>query len=125
MSSDSTNPVRDYLKPVENLAGDTREYVDLKVDEVKLKVVKGLSVSLNQLLAMILVLFTLSIVLLAVAFGCILLLGQWLDSYAAGAFIMAGIFLVLTVVVFLLRGRLFVNSFIKLFAGIFFEKEVE
>lgn len=125
MSSSKHSPLNGYLKPVEDLGRDTREYVDIKVDEVKLKVTKGLSISLNHLLSMILLLFTLSIVLLAIAFGCILLLGQWLDSYAGGAFIMAGIFLIVTLVVFLLRKKLFVNGFVKMFAGIFFDNDKE
>ncbi|MBR1574370.1 MAG: hypothetical protein IJ652_05935 [Bacteroidales bacterium] len=110
-----------YLKPVENLAGDAKAYADLKVDELKLTATKGLSVALNHLLSMILILFTFSVVLLALAFGCILLLGQWLDSYAAGAFIIAGVFLVVTGILYLLRKKLFINGFVQMFTGIFFE----
>ncbi len=114
-----------YLKPVEHLAGDAKAYVDLKTDELKLTTTKGLSVALNHLLSMILILFTLSIVLLALAFGCILLLGQWLDSYAAGAFIVSGVFLLVTLVLFLLRKKLFVNGFVKMFTGLFFENDAK
>ena len=70
---------------MEDLGKNAREYVDLRVDDLKLRTVKGLSLSLNHLLSMILVLFSGSIVLLAVAFGVILLLGQMIGSYAGGA----------------------------------------
>ena len=38
----------------------------------------------------------------------------------------AGFFALLTLILFLLRGKLFVNGFVRLFVGIFFEdKQVE
>lgn len=115
----------DFDKPFQALADDAKAYVDLQVDDLKLKVTKGLSLSLNQVLALILVSLTLFIALLALAAGCILLLGLWTGSYVLGAFIMAGVFAILTVVLFLCRNRLFVNIFVKLFAGIFFEEKEE
>lgn len=113
----------DLNKTLQDLASDTKAYVDLQVDDLKLKVTKGLSLSLGQVLSMLLVVISLSVVLLALAAGCVLLLGRWTGSYIAGAFIMAGVFAVLTAVLFLLRKKLFVNGFVKLFAGILFEEE--
>ena len=125
MSSSKHSALEDYLRPVCDLERDTRDYVDAKVDQVKLKTIKGLSVSVSLVLSMVLLLFTVSVVLLAVAAGCILLLGKWTGSYIAGAFIMAGVFLVLSVIVFLLRKRLFVNGFVHTFAQLFFEEKEE
>lgn len=109
--------------PIENLAENTAEYVGLKIDDLKLRLVKGLSVSMNHLLSMILVLFAVSICLIAAAFGLSLLIGKAIGSYAGGAFIVAGFFLLVALVVFLLRKRLFVDGFVKLFAGLFFDDE--
>lgn len=112
-----------FTKPMEDLGTNVREYIDLRVDDLKLRTVKGLSLSLNHLLAMILILFSGSIVLLAVAFGIILLLGQLLGSYAGGAFIVAVIFAILTFILWKLKGKLFQNSFVKLFIKLFFDEE--
>lgn len=115
----------EFTKPMENLGKDAKEYVDLRVDDLKLRTVKGLSLSLNQLLSMILVLFCGSIVLLALAFGIILLLGQAIGSYAGGALIIAAIFAVVTFVLWKMKDKLFLNTFVKLFVNLFFEKEEE
>lgn len=126
-SLSSTNRNRldmsEFTRPVENLSESAREYLDLKVDDLKLRTAKGLSISLNHLLSMILVLFCASVVLLAVAFGSILLLGQLIGSYALGAFIVAAVFAVLTFVIFRMRDKLFLDGFVKLFIGLFFEEE--
>lgn len=114
-----------FSKPLQDLASDAKAYVDLQVDDLKLKVTKGLSLSLSRVLAMLLIVFTFSVVLLALAAGCVLLLGQWTGSYVAGAFIMAGVFALLTLLLFALRKKLFVNGFVQLFAGILFEEEEE
>jgi len=112
-----------FTKPMEDLGSNAREYIDLKVDDLKLRTVKGLSLSLNHLLAMILVLFSGSIVLLAVAFGIILLLGQILGSYAGGAFIVAVIFAIITFILWKVRGKLFLDGFVKLFIKLFFDED--
>jgi len=113
----------EFTKPMEDLGKNAREYVDMRVDDLKLRTVKGLSLALNQLLSMILVLFSGFVVLLAVAFGIILLLGQAIGSYAGGALIVAVVFAIVTFILWKQRGKLFLNSFVKLFVGLFFESD--
>lgn len=60
---------------------------------------------------------------MSAAFGGVLLLGDLIGSYAAGAFIVAAIFLVLLVVLFLLRDKLFLNGLVRMFVRLFFEEE--
>ncbi len=115
----------EFSRPMERLTDSAREYLDLRVDDLKLRTAKGLSISLNHLLSMILVLFCAMVFLLALAFGCILLLGQVIGSYALGAFIVAALFAVLTWVLFRMRGKLFLDGFIKMFVGLFFEEDPE
>ncbi|MBQ2566509.1 MAG: hypothetical protein II552_05075 [Bacteroidales bacterium] len=111
----------DYSKSFENLSSDAREYIDLKVDDLKLRTVKGLSVTIGRLLWIILLLSVVSVVLMTLAFGLVALLGDVLDSFAAAAFIVAGIFVVLGVVVWFLKGKLFTDSLVRLFAKLFFD----
>lgn len=112
-----------FDRPLQDLASNAREYVDLQVDDLKLRITKGLSLSLGQVLALVLALVSLSILLLALGAGCVILLGNWLGNYAVAAFIVAGFFAVITLILFLLKNKLFVNGFVRLFTKVFFEEE--
>jgi uncharacterized Tic20 family protein len=112
-------------RPLQDLVSDAKAYVDLQTDDLKIRITKGLSLTLGQVIALVLALVSLSIVLLAIGAGCVILLGNWLDNYALAAFIVAGIFALFTLILFLLKDKLFVNGFVRLFAKIFFEDEEE
>lgn len=112
-----------FTEPAERLAESAAQYIDLKVDEVKVRIAKGLSIALNRLLVAILLLTLCSIVLMSAAFGGVLLLGDLIGSYAAGAFIVAAFFLLLLIVLFLLRDKLFLNGLVRMFVRLFFEEE--
>lgn len=112
-----------FTEPAERLAESAAQYIDLKVNEVKVRTAKGFSIALNRLLVAILLLTLCSIVLMSAAFGGVLLLGDLIGSYAAGAFIVAAIFLVLLIVLFLLRDKLFLNGLVRMFVRLFFEEE--
>ena len=110
----------EFRKPAEDLAGSTADYINLKIDEVKLRTAKGLSLTLNRLFLALLFFHLGSIVLTALGFGAILLIGDLVGSYSAGAFIVAGAFLLVIALLWAFRGRLFLNGPIRLFIGIFF-----
>lgn len=112
-------------RPLQDLVNDAKSYVDLQADDLKLRITKGLSLSLGQVIALVLALVSLSIVLLAIGAGCVILLGNWLGNYAIASFLVAGVFAVFTLILFLLKDKLFVNGFVRLFAKIFFEEKEE
>ena len=114
-----------YTKPAEDLLASVKEYADIRIDDVKLRCVKGLSITMNHLVSLILVLFAVSVVLLSLGAGLIILIGKAIGSYAGGAFIAAGIFAIIAAVIFCLRDKLFVNSFVRMFIRIFFDGETE
>ena len=109
-----------YTKPAGDLLASVKEYADIRIDDVKLRCVKGLSITMNHLVSLILVLFAVSVVLLSLGAGLIILIGK-----AIGAFIAAGIFAIIAAVIFCLRDKLFVNSFVRMFIRIFFDGETE
>ena len=110
-----------FSQPAEELYDKTREYAEAKVDDVKLRLVKGLSVSVSKLLGLILFLGVASAFVLVLSFGLILLLAEWMGlSYGVTAVIVAGILLVACVVLFLIRDKLFQSSFVRLFVRLFF-----
>ena len=111
----------EFSAPAEDLAGKGKEYLDARVDDVKLRLVKGLSISLSKLLGLILFLGVVSSFLLVVSFGIILLLAEWCSlSYGVSAMIVAGVLLIVAAVVFLVRDKMFRSGFVRLFIKLFF-----
>ena len=113
----------DFTRPVEDLGQKTTEYIDLRVDELKLKTAKGLSLTLSKLLYMLLVLFVVSIIMISITVGGVMWIGELVGSYAGGAAIVAAFFLLVLGVLVLLRKRLFRNTFVPLFIDLFFEEK--
>lgn len=113
----------DFTRPVEDLGKEAAEYIDLKVDDLKLRTAKGLSMTLSKLLYLLSVLFVVTIALTAIAFGGVMWLGELIGSYAGGALIVAGFFLIVLAVLILLRKRLFRDTFVPLFAKLFFDED--
>ena len=111
----------DFTRPVEDLGQKTTEYIDLRVDELKLKTAKGLSLTLSKLLYMLLVLFVVSIIMISIAVGGVMWIGELVGSYAGGAAIVAAFFLLVLGVLVLLRKRLFRDTFVPLFIDLLFE----
>ena len=111
----------DFTRPVEDFGQKTTEYIDLRVDELKLKTAKGLSLTLSKLLYMLLVLFVVSIIMISIAVGGVMWIGEMVGSFAGGAAIVAAFFLLVLGVLVLLRKRLFRDTFVPLFIDLFFE----
>lgn len=100
-----------------------RNYLDLRLNELRLKAIDGLSVGVSRVLSMMLVVMLGAIALAAFAFGITLLLGNLIGSLAGAAFIIGGIFLIILAMLLIYWKRLFVNIFVKLFIGIFYEND--
>lgn len=107
----------------ETLESDIRKYMDLRLEDLKLKAVDGLSVGVSRVLSMMVIIMLGAIVLAAFAFGTVLLLGDLIGSWASAAFIIGGVFLVALAVMLLFWRSLFLDIFVKLFIGIFYGNE--
>ena len=111
-------------KTFAELAQQAREYADLRIDEAKLKATRGLSTALGQTLAYLLVIAVLAIVLGLLALALL----QWLNGLLGapwGTLIVAGVFLLLLLVLWSVRGRLFKDLFVKLFIDVFYDADSE
>ncbi len=113
----------DMAEGQERMVSDIRNYLDLRLNELKLKTIDGLSIGVSRVLSMMLVVMLGAIALAAFAFGAVLLLGDLIGSWAGAAFIVGGIFLVVLSLLLIYWKRLFVNIFVKLFIGIFYEND--
>lgn len=113
----------EFTRPLEDLGKEASEYIDLRLDDLKLRTAKGLSMTLSKLLYMLLILFVVTIILTAVAIGGVMLLGELIGSYAGGAAIVAAFFLLILGVLIMLRKRLFRDTFVPLFVKMFFDDD--
>ena len=109
-----------FSRPAEDLSREAQEYLDLRLDDVKLRTAKGLSVSASRLVGIILLLGMATNLVLVLSFGIILLVGELVGSYAWAAL---GVAAVLGVVLWILvrkRNTLFKDTFVPLFVKLFF-----
>lgn len=102
------------------LISEIRNYADLRADELKLKATKALSSAFSQIFVFLLILAVFVIVLGLLASA----LMQWLNSVLGapwGTLCVAGVFVILLLILFLARNRMFRDKFVKLFVDAFFD----
>ena len=109
--------------PVEGLAGSVLEYISMRFDQAKLKGVEGLSVFFSRFAAVSLVLLLVTVTAQFIGLAIGYRLGEMLGSTALGFAITGAFFLLLAIILYLLRKRLFVNSFVMFFVKLFFEEK--
>lgn len=115
--------LNDMAKPAESLMDDVKDYIAKREDMFKLKTAKAASTAIGRLLTMFLVVLVIFIVLTLLAFALVLLLGELIGSYAGAAFIMMGVFVLLLIWLIAKRKTLFVNPFVRMFIGLFYDEE--
>ena len=104
------------------LAGETRDYVNLAIDEVKLKTTRGLSTALGQILSWLIIIAVLSLVLGLLSLALL----QWINGLVGspwGTLIVAAVFGLALLILFLNRQKLFRNMFVKLFIDVFYDTD--
>ena len=112
-----------FTKPAENLSREAREYIDLQLDNVKLRTARGLSVTASKLVGLFLILGVGISLMLVLSFGLILLIGELVGSYAWAAI---GVAVALGIALWILirkRGTLFKDTFVPLFINLFFNDD--
>lgn len=100
------------------LSSAIREFLSMRTDDFRRNVIAGLSAGFSRVLAILVISLLLVIVLAVFAFGFIVVLGEPIGSLSGAAFIVGGVYLIVTAVLFFMRKRLFVNMFTNLFTGI-------
>ena len=112
-----------FSRPAEDLSREAKEYVDLRLDEVKLRTAKGLSVTASKLVGLFLILGVGISLLLVLSFGLILLLGELVGSYAWSAIGVAVLQGVALWILIRKRNDLFKDTFVPLFVKLFFSDD--
>ncbi len=106
-----------------DLKESVREYLGLKTDAFKLGLIENLTMVINKLLVTIVLILTLMTAIIFMAAGANKWLGLVLDNQVMASFITGGFFLLVFLVLFLYRKKLFVNGFVRLFSKLFFEEK--
>ncbi len=110
---------------VNHLFSDLKEYVNLRIDVVKLQCVESLSVVSGRLLGMIVTIMMWALALVMLIAAVVILLAWWLDSFLWAFLIMFALLFVAACIVYRFRKRLFVGSFVKSLCSMLFEEDEE
>ncbi len=104
------------------LAKETQDYINLAIDEVKLKTTRGLSTALGQILSWLIIIAVLSLVLGLLSLALL----QWINGLVGspwGTLIVAAVFGLALLILFLNRQKLFRDMFVKLFIDVFYDTD--
>ena len=115
----------EFSKPVEDLSQKAKDYAEIQLTDLKLRTAKGLSITVSKLVGAILILGLGTSLVLLLSFGLVLLLGEWIGSYAGAALLVALVLGIVVVVLLLTQKRLFRNTFVPIFVKLFFGDDNE
>lgn len=110
-----------------NQLGDIRDdgvrYIRLKWASVRLAAVENISTLLSKAFGWMIFIFLIFIAFIFLMVALALWLGEILGHLSFGFLVSGGVFLLVGLVVFLLRGRLIINQLVRLFSGMFFNSD--
>ena len=112
-----------FSKPAEDLSREAKDYIDLRLEDVKLRTARGVSVAASKLVGYILILSVATSLILALSFGLIMLIGELIGSYAWASL---GVAVLIGVGLWILirkRDLLFKDTFVPLFLNLFFNDD--
>jgi len=115
----------EFSRPAQEFLETSRKYADAKADEVKLQVVKGLSVSLSKLVSMLIIVLLGGAAIIVLSIGLIFLIGELIHSYALAAIGVAILLAILTLILYLRKDVLLKDSFVPVFIKLFFPEKEE
>ena len=105
----------------ENLTDTAKEYLDMRIDALKLQLVHHLSILFAKIVYIIIILICGGIAAAFFAAALSSYIGELLNSEAAGTLITGGIFVLIIFILYLKRKTIFTTSMVKMFSKMFFE----
>lgn len=114
----------DYREENDGIFAHIRDWVELRFAALKLGLLEGLSITLGNLLGIILAVILGGLGLLFFLVVLTWLLGQWLGMIWA-LVAMGALMCILALIVWLLRQRIFGNMMVRMLSKLFFRKPFE
>lgn len=107
---------------IDELKKELEEYLQIRVDLVKLHIAGELSRFFSSFMTKTVLLYLFFFVFMFFSLAAALLLGSWLNSYALGFSIMGGVFLLAALIFWLLRKQLIERHVVHRFIELMFPK---
>ncbi len=95
---------------IEELFNKLKDYAETRLDLYKLMAINKVSGFFSTFVTMLILLMILFTVILCISIGAALLIGQWLGAASYGFFIIAGLYLIIGLVLYSMRGSIIRNS---------------
>lgn len=108
---------------MERLFQEVKDYVDLRIKRFKLNMVEQLSVFCGKAVAMAAFALMLLLAILVLTVALIVAVAGWIDSLIWALVIVGGVYLLMAVLFFVLRDRLFLGGMVRTFSKMFFESD--
>ncbi len=109
-------------RELDELKKELEEYLQLRVDLVKLHIAGELSRFFSSFMTKTVLLYLFFFVFMFFSLAAALLLGSWLNSYALGFALMGGVFLLAAFIFWLLRKQLIERHVVQRFIELMFPK---
>src|ERR1035437_5612938 len=90
---------------VEELFQKIKEYADVRLNLFKLKSINKFAGFMSLSITLIILIVIFSTILLCITIGAALLIGEWVGKIYYGFFIVGGIYLIIGLVIYTLRGK--------------------
>lgn len=109
--------------PLEDVTASTKEYINLKIDEYKLKGAEHLSILSNKLIFLLITTMLGGVILQLAGLAMAYFAAQLIGNTALGFLAVALLFAAVLYMLYRKREHLFTDKLVVLFIKIFFEKE--
>ena len=113
----------DIIDRVEDTAQDVADYGHLQLDSLKLRLLESFATLFNNIFSVFVLVIVAAFALMFIAAALTLLLAELVGSMLVAVLIMAGVFIIVTLIVYALRKKLIINSMVRMLGKLMFEKD--
>jgi len=114
----------EYNNPAnKSLIANIKEYINIQVDLLKINLVEKLSQIISLLIGLIVGSLLALVIIVYLSVTLVYWLGTIFNSLLPGLLIISGVFVLLFVLFYINRNKLFLNAIVRMINKILFEKE--
>lgn len=110
----------DIKENFDKLSDATQQYIDMRVDSAKLHIVEKLSIMCNEVLSYVVVSLLVVMALFFMLIAAVAFLAP-IIGFVYSVLSVAGLLVIIAIVLFFMRKKLFLNVMVKCFCRMFFD----